>query len=340
MAQLVTLLLAAAAAQSSTCSFKPNYSDTVKQAGARKVWISLFNAIGANNMASVRMFFSQRNLASSLSQYKHLHFASFICTGNVVSETGAACASSDLFALFGQSYYRLELSPDGKVVRRFNAGCADPECTNCDYDRTQLDMHDCMSVPVTSGEHQHQFSVAFAPYKEESCVGPYVVTNSSGITALQTLTSDAVMCHHDVNCTSLLFAITLAEDPSSCQAVKLFPSSSGFSYYFTQDTPKPDSNITTYTVTYCNSSDCSTGCGQALSELSVNQCQANHLASLPGELSLLQNSNIPACERPQTSKSGWIIAACACGLVLIMVVLFGAVKLNQRRKRKAYATLN
>jgi hypothetical protein len=51
-----------------------------------------------------------------------------LMTSLIVDETGAECMSSDLLGIYGLGYYRLELSPDGKVIKRFNVGCSDSQC--------------------------------------------------------------------------------------------------------------------------------------------------------------------------------------------------------------------
>ena len=69
----------------------------------------------------------------------------------------------------------------------------------------------CMSTPSSSG---HIFSVAFARADEETCVGPYHVTNASGVTAVGELASDSALCSdsNDArNCTAMVFALTVRD---------------------------------------------------------------------------------------------------------------------------------
>lgn len=48
----------------------------------------------------------------------------------LLEETGSACATAPQLAILGpKSYYRLELSADGTVVRRLNAGCLEHTCS-------------------------------------------------------------------------------------------------------------------------------------------------------------------------------------------------------------------
>lgn len=48
----------------------------------------------------------------------------------LLQETGSACMTAPQLAILGpKSYYRLELSEDGTVVRRLNAGCFEHTCS-------------------------------------------------------------------------------------------------------------------------------------------------------------------------------------------------------------------
>eukprot|EP00045_Choanoeca_perplexa_P006522 m.55878 g.55878 ORF g.55878 m.55878 type:complete len:333 (+) comp13667_c1_seq1:175-1173(+) len=320
---LVVLIAIAAASKEPNCGFKPVLSSRVN-VGPRRIWLSLFNGVGQDNPTCA------------------LGESGMLMTSLIVAETGAKCMRSDLLGIYGLGYYRLELSPDGKVIKRFNVGCSDAECTSCEYVRTQLSMGYCMSTPSSSG---HVFSVAFAPADPETCVGPYHVTNMSGVTVIGELASDSSLCSdsdNDANCTAMVFALTVTDnDQHTCHQSRVFPKSNPFSYTLTASTVGDNES---YTMSFCNGTSCTPGdgitCSDVFSSTPINHCVLGEYEDMPAATVLRSNSEIQACHNKKNPFHSWIALAAGCGAVVAIIGAVGIAKMYRRRQHRDYSPLN
>jgi len=308
-------------AYSNSCGLNQPQLRQTQPVGVRYVWLSIFNAKESGNSDC------------SLGQTGQ------IMASVLLQETGSQCMTPQLNIWGTKSYYRLELSDDGTIVRRLNAGCFEHTCSDCKYERTMLGLDQCVSETT---DNSLPFSFALVKYTSSStpCIGPYSIRNPASVTAVLNVDvgigdSNDICGPTQANCSAALFALTLTDAPSECVTGSFFHCLLDYAYSITNH------NNRTFSMNFCgNTSICSPLCPTVFSNLPLNECRPTRLGNFGAHVELIQTNELVICQASKPWALSWVFGAVGGALAVCFALILAIYQYRRYRLRKSAAITN